>query len=70
MPYTPPTIPRAIPLLSGGKLVPNSAVAIGIMPPPPIACTALAIISIVKLSNMLDNPQNSEPMPNKVMLTM
>ena len=37
MPYTPPTRPSAMPRFSGGKVVPNSAVAIGTMPPPPMA---------------------------------
>ena len=37
IPYVAPTKPKAMPLLFSGKVVPNSAVAIGMIPPPPIA---------------------------------
>ena len=41
IPYTPPIIPRAEPLFSTGNDVPMYAVAIGIIPPPPIASITL-----------------------------
>ena len=68
-PYTPPTRPRAMPRRSGGTDVPNSAVAIGTMPPPPIAWIARAMMSISKLPKSWLRPHSSEPSPNSVMLS-
>ncbi len=43
IPYIPPTNPSADPLFSSGKDEPIYAVAIGIIPPPPIASTTLEV---------------------------
>jgi hypothetical protein len=64
IPYTPPTRPNAMPRFSRGTSVPISAVAIGRMPPPPIAWIARAPISIAKLPVSCDSPQAREPRPN------
>ena len=69
IPYTPPTNPRAMPRFCGGNAVPNSAVAMGRMPPPPMACTARATSRREKLFKSCESPQNSEPNPKRRMLT-
>jgi len=58
-----------MPRFSGGTDVPNSAVAIGTMPPPPIAWMARAMMSISKLPTSWLRPHNSDPTPNRVMLS-
>ena len=46
MPYTAPTRPSAMPRFSRGTAVPMSAVAMGRMPPAPIAWMAREAMSI------------------------
>jgi len=58
-----------MPRFSMGTSVPISAVAIGRMPPPPTAWTALAMISIGKLPRSCDSPQARLPRPKRRMLT-
>lgn len=53
-----------MPRLAGGTEVPTSAVAIGTMPPPPMAWMMRAMISIGKLPTSCESPQSSEPSPN------
>jgi len=65
-PYTPPTIPSAVPRFSSGKVVPNSAVATGTIPPPPVACITLEIRSSEKLPAFCESPHKSEPKPKRV----
>ena len=57
-----------MPRFSSGNAVPNSAVATGMMPPPPTACTARATSSISKLPKSCARPQKSEPTPKSPML--
>ncbi len=58
-----------MPRFSGGTEVPNSAVAIGMMPPPPMAWIARARSAISKLPTLWLSPHSSEPTPNSVMLS-
>ena len=64
-PNTAPTSPSASPRRSAGTAVPISAVAMGRMPPPPIAWMAREAISMPKLPTSWERPHSSEPMPNR-----
>ena len=66
-PYTMPTMPRAMPRFSSGNAVPNSAVATGMMPPPPSAWMTRAPMRIQKLPKSCATPHSAEPKPKSRM---
>jgi len=69
-PTTAAASPKAMPRFSTGNVVPISALATGIIPPAPTACTTRPTSKTAKLPMTCDRPQMTAPRQNTPMHTV
>ena len=62
MPYVAPIKPKARPRCSGGTASPITALAVGMMPPPPMPCSARPASKVAKFGA---SAMSSEPPANR-----